>query len=66
MTDFSAYRKIGMEQSPFRRGDPYEIRTRDAAVKGRSLNRLTNGPFLLFLKTRVAVSLFDKTVPSFV
>lgn len=25
-------------------GDPYEIRTRDAAVKGRSLNHLTNGP----------------------
>ena len=29
-------------------GDPYEIRTRDAAVKGRSLNRLTNGPSILF------------------
>ncbi|MBP2633430.1 MAG: hypothetical protein H6Q70_4058 [Firmicutes bacterium] len=25
-------------------GDPYEIRTREAAVKGRCLNRLTNGP----------------------
>ena len=25
-------------------GDPYEVRTRDAAVKGRSLNHLTNGP----------------------
>ena len=25
-------------------GDPYEIRTRDTAVKGRCLNRLTNGP----------------------
>ena len=27
-------------------GDPYENRTRDAAVKGRSLNRLTTGPLL--------------------
>ena len=25
-------------------GDPYGTRTRVAAVKGRSLNRLTNGP----------------------
>ena len=25
-------------------GDPYENRTRDSAVKGRCLNRLTNGP----------------------
>ena len=25
-------------------GDPYENRTRDTAVKGRCLNRLTNGP----------------------
>ena len=25
-------------------GDPYEIRTRVTAVKGRCLNRLTNGP----------------------
>ena len=24
--------------------DPYGIRTRDTAVKGRCLNRLTNGP----------------------
>ena len=27
-------------------GDPYENRTRDTAVKGRCLNRLTNGPFI--------------------
>ena len=27
-------------------GDPYETRTRVAAVKGRSLNRLTNGPYV--------------------
>ncbi len=26
-------------------GDPYGIRTHDAAVKGRSLNHLTNGPY---------------------
>ena len=26
------------------RGDPYENRTRVSAVKGRCLNRLTNGP----------------------
>ena len=26
--------------------DPYGNRTRDTAVKGRCLNRLTNGPFL--------------------
>ncbi len=25
-------------------GDPYGNRTRDTAVKGRCLNRLTNGP----------------------
>ncbi len=25
-------------------GDPYGIRTRDTAVKGRCLNHLTNGP----------------------
>ena len=28
-------------------GDPYETRTRVAGVKGRSLNRLTNGPYAL-------------------
>jgi hypothetical protein len=28
--------------------DPYGIRTRDTAVKGRCLNRLTNGPGCLF------------------
>jgi hypothetical protein len=28
-----------------RNGDPYGIRTRVTAVKGRCLNRLTNGPF---------------------
>ena len=27
-------------------GDPYENRTRDSAVKGRCLSRLTNGPYL--------------------
>ena len=27
-------------------GDPYENRTRDTAVKGRCLNRLTNGPYM--------------------
>ena len=26
------------------KSDPYGIRTRDTAVKGRCLNRLTNGP----------------------
>ena len=30
-----------------RRGDPYENRTRDTAVKGRCLNRLTNGPYVV-------------------
>ena len=28
----------------YRTSDPYGIRTHDAAVKGRSLNHLTNGP----------------------
>ena len=28
-------------------GDPYEIRTRVTAVKGRCLNRLTKGPYIL-------------------
>ena len=27
-------------------GDPYENRTRVTAVKGRCLNRLTNGPYI--------------------
>ena len=27
-------------------GDPYEIRTRVTAVKGRCLNRLTKGPYV--------------------
>jgi hypothetical protein len=26
--------------------DPYGIRTRDTAVKGRCLNRLTKGPYM--------------------
>ena len=29
-------------------GDPYGIRTRVTAVKGRCLNRLTKGPIILF------------------
>ena len=33
-------------------GDPYGIRTRVTAVKGRCLNRLTNGPF--YLKNKLA------------
>ena len=28
-------------------GDPYGIRTRDTAVKGRCLNRLTKGPYIM-------------------
>ena len=28
-------------------GDPYENRTRVAGVRGRSLNRLTNGPMVV-------------------
>ncbi len=31
----------------FLNGDPYGIRTRVTAVKGRCLNRLTNGPIQL-------------------
>ena len=27
--------------------DPYENRTRDCALRGRRLNRLTNGPYLI-------------------
>jgi hypothetical protein len=34
-------------------GDPYGNRTHDTAVKGRCLNRLTNGPYeIFFYKTR--------------
>ncbi len=29
--------------------DPYGIRTRVTAVKGRCLNRLTNGPLILII-----------------
>ena len=41
-------------------GDPYGIRTRVTAVKGRCLNRLTKGPFnlSLFLKTINILSWF--------
>ena len=31
-------------------GDPYQTRTGDAAVRGRSLNRLTNRPYLVHLQ----------------
>ena len=41
-------------------GDPYGIRTRVTAVKGRCLNHLTNGPdHIVFLKkTRFIIPLF--------
>ncbi len=32
---------------PICHDDPYGIRTRVTAVKGRCLNRLTNGPYIL-------------------
>ena len=35
-----------MECSPFRRGDPWENRTPVCGVRGRRLDRLTNGPHL--------------------
>ena len=41
---FLGKRKIGMEQCPFRFGDPWGNRTPVIAVKGRCLNLLTNGP----------------------
>ena len=31
------------------KNDPYGIRTRDTAVKGRCLNHLTKGPYLYFM-----------------
>ena len=34
-------------------GDPDGTRTRVAAVKGRSLNRLTTGPFFIWKRTLV-------------
>ncbi len=34
--------------------DPYGIRTRVTAVKGRCLNHLTNGPFMQYLRNLVA------------
>ena len=40
-------RKIGTQQSPFRRGDSKGIRTPVAGVRGRSLNRLTMEPKLV-------------------
>ena len=39
-------------------GDPYENRTRDSSVKGRRLNRLTNGPCFKVCK--------DKTLRYFI
>ncbi len=39
-------------------GDPYGNRTHDSAVKGRCLNRLTNGP-----KKVVAAVGFEPTTP---
>ena len=46
--DKSQRTKVPMDyqRSPINKfGDPYENRTRDSAVKGRCLNRLTNGPY---------------------
>src|SRR5690606_4198727 len=40
-------RQIHVQLVHFKNGDPYGIRTRVTAVKGRCLNRLTKGPFLL-------------------
>ena len=45
-------RTLPKKQNPGQRpgqidGDPYESRTRHSAVKGRRLNRLTNGPSLV-------------------
>ena len=46
-TDFFVFaQKNRSKQSLLRRGDPYENRTRVTAVKGRCLNRLTNGPHM--------------------
>ena len=41
-TQKNGFRKFGIRFT----GDPCENRTRDTAVKGRCLNRLTNGPDL--------------------
>ena len=51
-----------------RHGDPYEIRTRVAAVKGRCLNHLTNGPHLINLKAiieRYNLLLYMKNIQVF-
>ncbi len=39
------YFETSEESSEVSFGDPDEIRTREPAVKGRCLNRLTTGPF---------------------
>ena len=39
-------------------GDPYGIRTRVTAVKGRCLNHLTKGPFVQFSLSRTGQDLY--------
>ena len=43
---FHKVKKLGYFYFVKKYGDPYGIRTRVTAVKGRCLNRLTKGPFL--------------------
>ena len=47
--------RLAIPQQNFRKidGDPYGIRTRVTAVKGRCLNRLTKGPFRNFNSCQV-------------
>ena len=40
-------------------GDPYENRTHDCALRGRRLNRLTNGPYYTVFAT-------DNIIPHFI
>ena len=37
-------------------GDPYRIRTDVNGVRGRCLNHLTNGPYLLYIKAEAVIS----------
>ena|SRR5690625_2679510 len=49
-TDYKSV-ALPIELGRHNNGDPYGIRTRVTAVKGRCLNHLTNGPIKALLKT---------------
>ncbi len=52
--NFTKTQKNSLPKESCFEDDPYGIRTRVTAVKGRCLNRLTNGPCFYVLIKRIA------------